>query len=621
LAKQVGVQYPTQIWDEELGLSTSFCVVVAGEYNAGKSTLINALLGNSQLLPMGVLPTTDSITILSSGSSSSSSSLISSPEQHDLHQPPQEPQNTTIVLENETATRTANSSKSLNVIHYRLQNVPLLQDLTLIDTPGTNAIFTDHGNLTMQLLPSADVILFVTAADRPFSESERRMLESISKFRKSIVVIINKIDVLEQAGGDHGQSDKERVEDFVVEHVSSLLGARPIVLSVSARLALAAKQFTNDDSSSSSSLLSSSSSWRRSNFQALEHFLEHTLTVPTKIQAKLSSPVGVTQNVLTNVESEVQKQHEKLKNDLAILHLLQIQLDGWRRELDSDMEQAAQTLSDILTREGKRGHIFLQRLNNSIFEVYHLFCMESSDRVLLLFEHTKPISVISSSSSSTSARGELASCCRDISDQMATRGRAQGQCMIEVLGAAAANSPSSSLVGSVVAASRFEETRTNLETHMLQAVTRNVDSDITLEREEQSFLDRLKRSVWLSLGLNLSSLVVVFATTVHIVDVTMGLGVSACLFVAGVSSFTMRTRQIADQYEEIWKTRSQRLDEDIRVICAREADRVERRIAAAVAPYTRRIESEQVRIDKLARSCDELSSVAQRLRKQISYCR
>lgn len=612
----MGVQYPTQIWDEELGLSNNFCVVIAGEYNAGKSTLINALLGNSQLLPMGVLPTTDSITILSSGSSYSSSL---SQEQHNVNQPLHEPENTTI-SENETATTTYSSS-NLNVIHYRLQNVPLLQDLTLIDTPGTNAIYTNHANLTMQLLPWADVILFVTAADRPFSESERCILESISKFRKSIVVVINKIDVLEQAGGDHGQSDKERVKDFVVEHVSSLLGARPIVLSVSARLALAAKQFANDSSSTPSS--SSSSSWRRSNFESLEDFLEHTFTVPTKIQAKLSSPVGVAQSSLGEIERELQNQREKLKSDLAILHLLQVHLEGWRRELDSDMELAARTLSDILTREGERGHIFLQRLNNnSMVELYRLFCMESSDRVQHKFAQTKPISVYSSSSTA-SARGELESCCRDISEQMATRGRAQGQCMIEVLGAAAAaaNTPSSSLVGSVVAASRFEETRTTLESNMLRAVTRNIDSDANLEREEFSFLDHLKYSVWFSLGMNVSSLVLVFATAIQIVDVTIGLGVGTCLVAAGVSSFTMRTRQIADKYNEIWKTRSQRLDKDIRDICVHEAERVERRISAAVAPYTRRIEAEQKRIDKLVQTCDELTSMAQRLRKQIGNLR
>jgi hypothetical protein len=44
-------------------LDSTFSVVIAGEFNAGKSTLINALLGQ-KLLETGALPTTDTITVL-----------------------------------------------------------------------------------------------------------------------------------------------------------------------------------------------------------------------------------------------------------------------------------------------------------------------------------------------------------------------------------------------------------------------------------------------------------------------------------------------------------------------------------------------------------------------------
>ena len=46
-------------------------------------------------------------------------------------------------------------------------------------------------------MPRSDLVLFVTSADRPFTETERAFLEQIRGWGKKIVVVINKIDILE----------------------------------------------------------------------------------------------------------------------------------------------------------------------------------------------------------------------------------------------------------------------------------------------------------------------------------------------------------------------------------------------------------------------------------------
>ena len=68
-----------------------------------------------------------------------------------------------------------------------------LRTMSIVDTPGTNSVFTDHEILTRRFYPRADLVFFVTSADRPYSESERRFLESIRGWGKKIVVLINKI--------------------------------------------------------------------------------------------------------------------------------------------------------------------------------------------------------------------------------------------------------------------------------------------------------------------------------------------------------------------------------------------------------------------------------------------
>jgi predicted GTPase len=46
-----------------------------------------------------------------------------------------------------------------------------LKNIAIVDTPGTNAIVSDHEHLTEQIIPRADLILFVTSAERPMSDS------------------------------------------------------------------------------------------------------------------------------------------------------------------------------------------------------------------------------------------------------------------------------------------------------------------------------------------------------------------------------------------------------------------------------------------------------------------
>ncbi|HZB27479.1 MAG TPA: dynamin family protein, partial [Gemmatimonadales bacterium] len=137
-------------------LNGLFLLVIAGEFNSGKSSFINALLGE-RVLPEGVTPTTDRINILRHG-----------PE----------------------------ASEYLREAYLleRTHPAELLREINIVDTPGTNAIIRRHEELTRDFLPRSDLVLFVTSADRPFTESERAFLEQIREWGKKIVFIVNKID-------------------------------------------------------------------------------------------------------------------------------------------------------------------------------------------------------------------------------------------------------------------------------------------------------------------------------------------------------------------------------------------------------------------------------------------
>lgn len=236
-------------------LDELFLLVIAGEFNSGKSAFINALLGQ-KLQPEGVTPTTDQIYLLRYG---------------------------------ETERRFPGE----NGVWVQTAPIELLGKLTVVDTPGTNAIVREHEALTAEFIPRSDLVLFVTSADRPFTESERAFLQQIRDWGKKIVLVINKVDILDSA------ADLDQVVAFVTRSANDLVGDVAAVFPVSARLAQAAKSGQPDK-------------WTPSRFEALESYIRDTLDDEGRFRLKLLNPLGVGARL-------IREQLEQLKADLATL--------------------------------------------------------------------------------------------------------------------------------------------------------------------------------------------------------------------------------------------------------------------------------------------------------------
>ena len=109
--------------------------------------------------------------------------------------------------------------------------LPLLKELNIVDTPGTNAIIRHHERLTDEFVPRSDLVLFVTSADHPLTESERQFLERILTWGKKVVFVLNKVDIFED------DSALQEVRDFILKHTATILGDQPDLYPVSAKLA------------------------------------------------------------------------------------------------------------------------------------------------------------------------------------------------------------------------------------------------------------------------------------------------------------------------------------------------------------------------------------------------
>ena len=167
------------------------------------------------------------------------------------------------------------SSRDATGLRVVTAPVELLRDLHIVDTPGTNAIVREHERLTLDFMPRADLVLFVTSADRPFTETERVFLDVIRDWGKKIVLVVNKIDILER------ESERDEVVGFVRESASRAAERRPRGL-CRERAPGSARQTERDGGPRGAAVSSRSS----------DSFARPS-TTESRFQLKLANPLGV----------------------------------------------------------------------------------------------------------------------------------------------------------------------------------------------------------------------------------------------------------------------------------------------------------------------------------------
>lgn len=306
-------------------LDDFFLLAVVGEFNSGKSALINALLGE-RVLEEGVTPTTADVQLL----------------------------------------RHADQPAGLETGEVRQirASAPLLRDLHVVDTPGTNAITRAHELLTRRFVPRADLVLFVTSADRPFTESERQFLAQIREWGKKIVMVINKRDLL------HTEEDVDKVRAFVRDNFRALLDIVPELFVVSARQALAAK--TSGDGAALAA----------SRFPELEHYVLTTLNEAERFRLKLLNPLGVGLRFLERYAATLEARLDLLKEDAAAVEEIRTQLDGFRREMARGFELRLADVQNVLHEFEKRGDEFFE----DTVRAGRVFDLMNRSRIRLEFE-------------------------------------------------------------------------------------------------------------------------------------------------------------------------------------------------------------------------------------------
>jgi GTP-binding protein EngB required for normal cell division len=531
-----------------------FLLVVAGEYNAGKSTFINALLGD-ELFAMGDLPTTRAISILRYGAAG----------------PPHPVGEHTFVH------------------RYPLD---VLRDLEIVDTPGTNSIERMEEEITRGFVPRADLVLFVTSLLQPLTASELNFLGHIREWDKKVVFVVN--------GVDRRNSDEQvaRVREFLTREVSARLGGpAPTVYFVSALRALRRKM-----AGTTAAAAALPPADPLDEFGALERYLTETLRETERVRLKLLSPLGVLRHVLDRNRASVATRHGVVLEDGRVLRAVREQLTAYSAEMRTDSERYLLELRAALDQVEKRGQTWLERniRAGNIKLLRNRDAVENRFRNEVLAAAPREIDDVVHRMVDWTVRRNLKLWTAVFAELDAHTAR------LRASGALAAHGDS-----------EFQYNRDELFSRLRQPVERRLD-DFNAEAEAREIVESMREAVTQAFGVNvlalgLGAVLVAMATTAAL-DVT-GVLTATVFAVAGWLIIPARRRQLMRDFAEKIAQLSADLSALLASRFQEQLARYERQLLEVVQPYDTFLETERARLERagteLERSSGEVDALEQ----------
>ena len=311
LAERAGLAYVARdIRDTRLPKldDERFTVVVLGEFNHGKSTFINALLG-APVMPTGITPTTAVLAHVMYGPRATAT-LVGDDGAR-------KPIAGTALAEWLTVDGQANQGKGdgkgATFHHVELtQPAALLENqLTIVDTPGVNDINEQRAEITYGYLPRADAAVFLLDATQILTASERQFLEEriLRSTRDRLLFVVAKTDLLDEA-------ELAETLAFAKKHLAAIV-PEPAIFPVSAKRALAGDRAGSGMDAFVAALGSTVENQRRK--LLLDHALADAARVSAFVRQSLAIHRRSLELPLPELEQRIGRAHERLRTGKKVL--------------------------------------------------------------------------------------------------------------------------------------------------------------------------------------------------------------------------------------------------------------------------------------------------------------
>ena len=530
-------------------LDELFLIVAVGEFNAGKSALVNAMLGE-KVLTEGVTPTTARVTLVRFG---------------------------------ETVGEQVVDDGFAIVTHP----LALLKELNIVDSPGTNAINRQHERLTNEFVPHSDLVLFVTSADRPLTESERLFLEKIIAWGKKIVIVINKSDILEDAQA------RQEVEAFVRENAANILKSQPEVFSVSARMAqkaaLAATDAEREASRSASGIT------------ALERYITETLDDNSRLELKLRNPLGVGTHLLEEAKSRNEAQTREISEDIILASSLEGMLENYRRELAAELSPRLADVENILNGFENRGQEYL----DNTMKLTRILDLAKPDKIKTEFQAEVQADVAE----------EIDGKVRGLIDWLVDKDLNVWYQVAGALERRQAQSQKSLPTGANPQTERRRQLIDSVST-TIKAIVNQYDRKREAEQLGDFVQESVTQTALFGVGaVGIGALVATVLTT-KALDVT-GIVTAGALAVLGLFVIPYKRKQAKEAFKEKMAELRENLMKTLSATFKRESDSATQRLESNIAPYTTYVQDEKARLQTDKETLDSLQARLEDLSRSI----
>ena len=273
---------PSIVSELRSGLNEPFLFVVVGEVKSGKSSFVNALLGED-ICPVDAAPCTDVIQAIGYADRPYEDSVR--PFLKKIGRP-----------------------------------LDILQTIAIVDTPGTNTVIENHQEITRHFIPNSDLVLMVFQAKNPYTQSAWDLLDYIREdWRKRTVFILQQADL---ARPDEIETNMARVRELAIQKGI----AAPQIFATSAQLEQQEQP--------------------QSGFDDVRRFIRQTVTGGRHYRLKLESILETALQILDQVDAALAQRRAQFKEDKTVVETIRTRLESGHQQSAYELRTLIQRLGE-----------------------------------------------------------------------------------------------------------------------------------------------------------------------------------------------------------------------------------------------------------------------------------
>lgn len=324
--------------------NNTFSIVVVGQFSAGKSTFLNALM-TERYLPSFVNETTATINFLKSINESETGKELIKVNYRDGHVETCE-EVTLENIEKYVSTRGENVAQNVASVELFLDSKYLNDGVSLVDSPGLNGMKEGHADITNRQIDSSHAAIFLFNAHQPGSKSDFEILKNLTDRCKNVFIVLNQIDLVNESE----QSLDDVIDSLKSNYTKYFNNVRcPEIYPVSALMALAGRTKRGNvsyDRKIDFSVAEKEALIEESLIEDFENRLMKFLTNGEKAKNELMAPVEHVEKYLNDAKESIEELLRELEGSVD-LEDVQSEIAELENQIEGIKEKIAGSRSNI----------------------------------------------------------------------------------------------------------------------------------------------------------------------------------------------------------------------------------------------------------------------------------